>query len=128
MEEILKKVEVQLSILGYKIDNRDKDQNIIEYLINKHSSQIIHICSIEKLTEPLQYILVDRVCADFLKNKIALGEDTGISLSTIATSIKIGDTSIEFPKNSSNEEKINLILEKLERKDFDYSPYAKMGW
>ena len=73
-------------------------------------------------------MVVDKVCAELLKNKIALGEDIGIAIGSNAKNIKIGDVTVDFPANSSNDEKISLILEKLEKKDFDYSPYAKMRW
>lgn len=123
MEE---KVELQLKILNYEI--KEDDEDIINVLIDKHSSQVMYICSLEELSKPLEYVIVDRVCADFLRNKIAIGEDIGTMISTNATNIKIGDVTVEFPENSSSETKVNLILEKMERKDFDYSPYSKMRW
>lgn len=123
MEE---KVKIQLKILNYKI--KENDEDIINALIDKHTLQIMYICGLEELTEPLEYVIADKVCADFLRNKIAFGEDIGTIISTNATNIKIGDVTIAFPENSSNEAKINLILEKLERKDFDYSPFSKMRW
>ncbi len=123
MEE---KVKLQLKILNYQI--KEEDEDIINLLIERHTSQIKYICGLQELIKPLEYIIVDKVCADFLKNKIAFGEDIGTIISTNATSIKIGDVTVDFPENSSNEAKINLILEKLERKDFDYSPFSKMRW
>lgn len=126
MEEILKNIKMQLKILGYK--EQEDEKETLKYLIDKQVSQILHICGLEKIIEPLTYVIVDRVCAEFLKNQIMLGKDIGINISTIATNIKIGDVTIDFPANSSNEAKVNLILERLERKDFDFSPYAKMRW
>ena len=120
------KVKLQLKILNYQI--KEEDEDIINLLIERHTSQIKYICGLQELIKPLEYIIVDKVCADFLKNKIAFGEDIGTIISTNATSIKIGDVTVDFPENSSNEAKINLILEKLERKDFDYSPFSKMRW
>lgn len=120
------KVELQLKILNYEI--KENDEDIINTLIDKHTSQIKYICGLEELSKPLEYVIVDKVCADFLRNKIAFGEEIGTIISTNATNIKIGDVTIAFPENSSNEAKMNLILEKLERKDFDYSPFSKMRW
>ncbi len=126
MEDILKNIKIELKILGYKL--QEDDNNTLEYLINKHTSQIVHICGLKEIQEPLSYVVVDKVCAELLKNKIALGEDIGIAIGSNAKNIKIGDVTVDFPANSSNDEKISLILEKLEKKDFDYSPYAKMRW
>ena len=107
-----------------KEDEVDK----IKSLIDKYTSQVLYLCGLEVLIKPLEYVIIDKVCADFLRNKIALGQDIGTSISTNATSIKVGDVTINFPENSSSEQKINVILQELERKDFDYSPYSKMRW
>lgn len=124
MKEIIYNIEIQLKILGYEI--RDTDICNIEYLMNKHISQIKYLCGIDEINESLSYLIVDRVCAEFLKNKISLGEELDITIENSINSIKIGDVSVDFPNNSSNEEKLSLILERLERNDFDYSPYSKM--
>ena len=123
---MLDKIKEELKRLNYEV--KEAEESTINNLIDKHSSQIMYICGIEEICNPLKYVIIDKVCADFLKNKIALGEDIGTNISTNATSIKIGDVSINFPENSNSETKVNLILEKLERKDFDYSPYSKMRW
>lgn len=123
MEE---KVKLQLKILNYEIKKDDED--IIRALIDEYTTQIMYICGLEQLSKPLEYVIVDKVSADFLRTKIAIGEDIGTMISTNATNIKIGDVTVEFPENSSSETKVNLILEKMERKDFDYSPYSKMRW
>ena len=120
------KVILQLKILNYKI--KEDDESVIKFLIDKYTQQIMYICGLQGLIKPLEYVIVDKVCADFLRTKIALGEDVGTLISTNATSIKMGDVSVNFPENSSKEAKVNLLLEKLERKDFDYSPYSKMRW
>ncbi len=124
--EIIDNIEMQLKILGYEI--RDTDKSDINYLSNKHISQIKYLCGLDEIQEPLSYLIADRVCAEFLKNKIALGEELDITIDNSVNSIKIGDVSVDFPDNSSGEEKLSLILEKLERNDFDFSPYSKMRW
>ncbi len=126
MKEILKSVEATLKILGYDI--KKEEQDTIVFLIQKHNSKIIYECAIEKIFGPLVYVVSDKVCAEFLKSKIVLGEDIGISIGSNAKDIKIGDISVSFPENSTNEEKINLILSKLEREDFNYAPYRKLRW
>lgn len=123
MEE---KVKLELKKLNYEIKEDEKE--IIEELIEKYTVQTMYICGIEEIIKPLEYVITDKVCADFLRTKIALGENIGTNIPTNASSIKIGDISIDFPENSSSEQKMNLILEKLERKNFDYSPYSKMRW
>lgn len=126
MEKIMENIEKQLKLIGYEIEHTDIED--INYLIEKNVSQIKYLCAIDEIQEPLYYVIIDKVCAEFLKNKIALGQEIGTEISTNATNIKIGDVSVDFPENSSNEAKMNLILEKLERKDFNYSPYSKMRW
>lgn len=123
MEE---QVRLQLKILNYDVKEDDVDK--IKSLIDKYTSQVLYLCGLEVLLKPLEYVIIDKVCADFLRNKIALGQDIGTSICTNATSIKVGDVTINFPENSSSEQKINVILQELERKDFDYSPYSKMRW
>lgn len=125
MKEILKKLDAQMKILGY--EKKEADNETLNYLILRYISEIKRICSVEEIEEPLEYVIVDKVCAQFLKGKIALNENIGISVSS-AKRVQIGDVTVDFPDNSSNQEKLELILDKLERKDFDYSPYAKMGW
>lgn len=123
---MLDKIKIDLERLNYKV--KEKDEGIINELIEKHSSQIMYICGLDEICKPLEYVIIDKVCSDFLRTKIALGEDIGTLISTNATSIKIGDVSVNFPENSSSEAKLNLLLEKLNKKDFDYSPYSKMRW
>lgn len=126
MDKIIEIVKSQLKILGYEF--KKEDEETINFLVNKHYSQITYICGLEEIVEPLSYVIADKVCADFLKNKIALGEDVGIVIGSAVNSIKVGDVTVDFPENSSNDEKLSIILDKLERKDFDYSPYSKMRW
>lgn len=126
MEEILKNINIQLKILGYEI--RDTDKTDIEYIANKHISQIKYLCSLDEVQGSLIYLVVDRVCAEFLKNKISIGDEIDINIDSRINSVKIGDISVDFPENASKDEKFSLILEKLERNDFDYSPYSRMRW
>lgn len=123
---MLDKIKEELKRLNYEV--KKDEESIINELIEKHSSQIMYICGLDEICKPLEYVIIDKVCSDFLRTKIALGEDIGTLISTNATSIKIGDVSVNFSEDSSSEAKLNLLLEKLERKDFDYSPYSKMRW
>lgn len=122
---MLDKAKKELKMLNYEVKNEDEDK--LKEIIEKHSSQIMYICGLEEICRPLEYVIVDRVCAEFLKSKIAIGENIGISVGN-AKSVQIGDVTVDFPDNSSSQEKLELILDNLERKDFDYSPYAKMRW
>lgn len=126
MEEILKNTKIQLEILGYKI--QENEQETLKYLIDKQISQILYICGLEEIIKPLIYVIIDKVCAEFLKNKLAQGQDIGINISDNVKDIKIGDVSVSFAENTTKEEKLNLIIAKMERDDFDYSPYSKMRW
>ncbi len=126
MEEILKSTKMQLEILGYKTQKDEQER--LEYLIDKQMSKILYTCGTEEIIKPLMYVITDKVCAEFLKNKLAQGQNIGINITDNVKDIKIGDISVTFPDNTTKEERLNLIITKLERNDFDYSPYSKMRW
>lgn len=126
MKDILESVKMTLKILGYEVKEEEKE--MFEYLIQKYSSKITYECAIEEIFGALVYVVADKVCAEFLKNKIALGEDIGIKIIRHAKDIQIGDTKVTFPEDSTDEEKVNLIISKMEREDFNYAPYRKLRW
>lgn len=126
MKDILESVKMTLKILGY--DVKEEEKEIFEYLIQKYSSKIVYDCAIEEIFGALVYVVADKVCAEFLKNKIVLGEDIGINIRMNAKDIQIGDVKVSFPDNSTDEEKLNFIISKLEREDFNYAPYRKLRW
>lgn len=124
MKDILESAKMTLEILGYHIQESEKQ--ILEYLIQKYSSKIIFECAIEEIFGALVYVVADKACADFLRNKIASEEDLKINIP--AKEIHIGDVKVSFSEGLTNEEKINLIISKLEREDFNYAPYRKLRW
>lgn len=84
----------RLSSLGYECV--DGDYFAIQYMIGKVEQEIKHFCNIVEVPACLEYVWVDKVCGEFLNSKKSMGQLTSIKLEPIMSSIRDGDTTVEF--------------------------------
>ena len=98
--------------LGYAV--KEGDAFALGFVFEKCSTTIIHFCNISEVPTDLEKVLVDFVCAEFLRAKKSSGQLSEIELDAIVRSIDTGDTSTEFAVgNVSADEKFYLFLNKL---------------
>jgi hypothetical protein len=87
-------IKDRLSSFGYEC--ADGDYFAIQYMIGKVEQEIKHFCNIVEVPACLEYVWVDKVCGEFLNSKKSMGQLTSIKLEPIMSSIRDGDTTVEF--------------------------------
>lgn len=102
----------RLLSLGYAV--KEGDAFALGFVFEKCSTTIIHFCNISEVPTDLEKVLVDFVCAEFLRAKKSSGQLSEIELDAIVRSIDTSDTKTEFAVGSiSADEKFYLLLNKL---------------
>lgn len=86
-------IKERLASLGYAVT--DSDDKSILALIKKVEQNILHWCNIDEVPECLNYVIIERVCGEFLLDKASFNQlDEGLVGSLVKTT-KIGDTEIQ---------------------------------
>ena len=102
----------RLLSLGYAV--KEGDAFALVFVFEKCSTTIIHFCNVSEVPTDLEKVLVDFVCAEFLRAKKSSGQLSEIELDAIVRSIDTSDTRTEFAVgNVSADEKFYLLLNKL---------------
>ena len=102
----------RLLSLGYAV--KEGDAFALGFVFEKCSTTIIHFCNVSEVPTDLEKVLVDFVCAEFLRAKKSSGQLSEIELDAIVKAIDTGDTKTEFAVgNVSADEKFYLLLNKL---------------
>lgn len=87
-------IQERLSSLGYIAT--DADNKSIEILLKKVEQNILHWCNIDKVPECLQYVVIERVCGEFLLEKASFNQLDETLVNSLVKSTKIGDTEINY--------------------------------
>ena len=124
-------VELRLQFFGYTNDKYARDQWVLDFAINKVETYINNSCNTTSIPEGLVYHAVDRVCGEFLlvMQKSGMLQMSELDLSGILNSISMGDTSVSFDADSTDEDKFNRLLDYLLNSgEGDLICYRKMRW
>lgn len=125
-------VKTRLTCLGYK-DNPTAAGHIwaLDFAINKVESHINNFCNTTSIPEGLLLYAVDRVCGEFLlvMQKSGLLKMSELDWSEILNSVSLGDASVSFDGDSTDEDKFNKLLDYLLNSgEGDLICYRKMRW
>lgn len=124
-------VEMRLNSFGYVKDEYDRDVWALDFAINKVETHINNFCNTTLIPEGLLLHAVDRVCGEFLlvMQKSGMLQMSELDLSGILNSISMGDTSVSFDADSTDEDKFNRLLDYLLNSgEGDLICYRKMRW
>ena len=124
-------VETRLESFGYVKDTCCRDQWALDFAINKVETHINNSCNTTSIPEGLLYHAVDRVCGEFLlvMQKSGMLNMEELDLSGILNSISMGDASVSFDGDSTDEDKFNKLLDYLLNSgEGDLICYRKMRW
>lgn len=91
---LIEEIKNRLASLGYT--NTDADNKSIEFLVNKVEQYILHWCNIDEIPECLKYVVIERVCGEFLLEKSSFNQLDESLVDTLVKSTKIGDTEINY--------------------------------
>lgn len=89
------KIQDRLESLGY-MSLVDSDEKTISYLIGKVEANIKHWCNIDDVPECLEYVVIERVCGEFLLDKASFNQLDDTLVETLVKSTKLGDTEINY--------------------------------
>ena len=89
------KIKDRLGSLGYN-SLVVTDDKTIPYLIGKVEANIKHWCNIEEVPKCLEYVVIERVCGEFLLDKASFNQLDDALVETLVKSTKLGDTEINY--------------------------------
>lgn len=119
----------RLVSFGYVLKETDGVE--LSFAIQKTENHVKNSCNTTSVPEGLYNAAIDMVCGEFLFTKKQTGrlELNDLDLTGAITSIKEGDTSVNFGSGSSEDEKLtsflNLLLHNM---DGDLVCYRRMQW
>lgn len=127
-EPLKKDITERLESLNYKVDN-EKDEFILKFLTDKVEQEIINRTNQSEVSDELRFVLIERVCGEFLYSLRGSNMLTNNQIDAIISSVKEGDTSVSFDVSSSPEAKFDILVSYL--RNYGYSEilrYRRIVW
>ena len=87
-------IKNRLTSVGYSTTNADDKS--IEFHVKKVEQYIEHWCNIDEVPDCLKYVVIERVCGEFLLEKASFNQLDETLVDTLVKSTKIGDTEINY--------------------------------
>lgn len=128
-ESFIEAVLKRLDSFGYEI--KESDAWMIGFAMQKVENHIKNFCNTDSIPDGLFNATVDRVCGEFLFTKKQTGQlNIGeLDLDGAVTSIKEGDTQINFDAGSSDESRFNQLVNYLMNQgEGDLICFRKIRW
>lgn len=94
-------IKERLSSMGYECV--DGDEFAIRFAMGNAEQYIKHFCNISEIPACLEYAWIDRVCGEFLSAKKSMGQLTSVQFEPLLSSIRDGDTTVEFNNSYEND-------------------------
>lgn len=91
---LTEEIKNRLTTLGYSSTNADDKS--IKFQIEKVEQGILHWCNIDEVPACLKYVVIERVCGEFLLEKASFNQLDESLVSSLIKSTKIGDTEIDY--------------------------------
>lgn len=112
-EELIESVLERLDSFGYEV--KDSDAWMIGFSMQKVQNSIFNDCNISEIPDGLLHIAVDMACGEFLLAKKQSGqlELGSLDLTGAVSSIKEGDTQVNFNNDESDSDKVDSLLNHL---------------
>ena len=110
MELLEDKVIELLKNIGYEYS--EDDYSLLMFCIDKVVSELNSRCHVKKLPKGLLESACERVCGEFLYLLKTTGKLEEFDLEQAVSSVKVGDTSVNF-SGTSSDEAFNVMLNRL---------------
>ena len=103
----------RLDYFGCRLD--ENDAWAVCFSGQKVENHIKNVCNVTSIPIGLFYVAVDMVCGEFLFALKEVGklDIESLNLDGVITSIKEGDTSVNFGSGSSDSEKVDILIHNL---------------
>ena len=128
-ESFIEAVLKRLDSFGYEI--KESDAWMIGFAMQKVENTIKNECNISEIPDGLFHTAVDMSCGEFLLAKKQTGQlELGdLDLTGAISSIKEGDTQINFDAGSSDESRFNQLVNYLMNQgEGDLICFRKIRW
>ena len=128
-ESFIEAVLKRLDSFGYEI--KESDAWMIGFAMQKVENTIKNECNISEIPDGLFHTAVDMSCGEFLFAKKQTGqlEIGDLDLTGAISSIKEGDTQINFDAGSSDESRFNQLVNYLMNQgEGDLICFRKIRW
>ena len=127
-EELRNEIVKRLESLGYTVV-QDKDDFILEYIFKKVEQDIKNKTNQSEVPEGLHYVLIERICGEFLNGLKASSLLTEDEIDSVVASIKEGDTQVSFDVKSSPEAIFKAYISyMMTYGNDDFAKYRKFVW
>lgn len=106
-------IKERLTSMGYEFC--ENDDFAIQYSVNEVEQYIKHFCNISEVPACLEYVWIDMVVGKFLQTKKAMGKLTAIQFQPLLSSIRDGDTTVEYNSSYTSDPELlfQSVLDKL---------------
>ena len=104
---------------------------LIAYAMQKSVNHVLNQINHQTVPDGLREIVVDMICGEILQGKFLSGQLNmdGLDLSGIVNSVNMGDTSVSFSTEGSDEAKLQELLRwMIQGKGCDLLCYRKLRW
>lgn len=91
---LIAEIKDRLTSLGYTVT--DADDKSIKFQLSKVEQYIKHWCNIDEVPECLNYVVIERVCGEFLLEKASFNQLDESLVESLVKTTKIGDTEIQY--------------------------------
>lgn len=122
-------VTQRLASFGYTVVQAD--DWMLDFIIQKVTNHILNSCNISSIPEGFHQMAVDMVVGEFLMGKKASGQlnESEILNSEAVTSIKLGDTQVNFGEDRTASQQLDsLIAFLMKGYEVDLTSYRCMKW
>jgi len=126
---MLEDVKLRLASFGYTVV--DGDSWVLDFVIDKVTNHIKNSCNITEIPDGLKEVAVDMVVGEFLKGKKGTGQldESEILASDAVTTIKLGDTNVQFDAAASSSVQLEALIAYLLRGyGADLVTYRRLKW
>lgn len=127
-DAIRENVVKRLESLKYEV-KKEKDDFLIDYIIKMVEQDIKNKTNQSEVHKGLHFVLVERVCGEFLKGMRSSNMLTDEQIEATVTSIKEGDTQVSFDKDSSPQAIFDAyVLKLISYGNDDFAKYRRFVW
>lgn len=126
--ELIEEVIHRLESLNYEV-KKEKDEFLLKFVIKKVEQDIKNKTNQSEVPDELRFVLIERVCGEFLYSLRGSNMLTNNQIDAIISSVKEGDTSVSFDVSSSPEAKFDILVSYL--RNYGYSEilrYRRIVW
>lgn len=114
---------------GFGYDAIDDDMLMLDQLCQKVRQDILNYCNIPEIPIELHYRYIDAVAGEFLGIKLLNGELPNIKeVAQSISSIKEGDTQINYGDNAQYEKIMFDSLNNLKLKESELNKFRCLSW